>query len=118
MNKSQEKREVTLTEAMEGFAVLPTVLSSLQELQKQMNDIQADLAAIHKQNGGGDAPFTWQKARGKQFVGIKEAAYLLDVSGSTVRRLLDRGLLKCSSATRHKKITVESLEEYSGKTII
>ena len=116
-----ETREPTITEALNGFAVLPAVLSTLEQLRAQMGSMQNEIAALRKVSGNGDgndAPITWNEAKGKRFVSLKEAAYLLDVSDKTVRRLLDRGLLKCSSGTRHRKISVDSLEEYGGKTIL
>lgn len=49
----------------------------------------------------------------KRWYSIAEAAEYLGVSAITVRRLLERGLLKRSGAIRHVRIPVESLEEYS-----
>jgi len=118
---SETRREPTMREALEGFAALPAVLTSLEQIQKQMLDMQREITALRKVSGseeGDNAPITWPEAKGKRFVSLKQAAYLLDVSEKTVRRLLERELLKSSSGTRHKKISVESLEEYSGKTIL
>lgn len=43
---------------------------------------------------------------------IKETAYMLSVSEKTVRRFLERGLLKSSHALRTKLITRESIENF------
>jgi hypothetical protein len=52
----------------------------------------------------------------KLFFTIKETAYLLSVSEKSVRRLLERGLLKSSLALRTKLITRESIEAFATLT--
>lgn len=47
---------------------------------------------------------------------IKEVAYILSVSEKSVRRFLERGLLKCSKALRTKLITRESVEDFVKMT--
>jgi hypothetical protein len=47
---------------------------------------------------------------------IKEAAYILAVSEKSVRRFLERGLLKTSLALRTKLITRESIEAFVKMT--
>ena len=46
-----------------------------------------------------------------------ETAFLLACSDKTVRRLLKRGLLKTSKATRHKQITRESILAFLKATV-
>jgi excisionase family DNA binding protein len=48
---------------------------------------------------------------------ISEAAEILSVSVKTVRRLLERGLLKTNPALRHKLITRESIEAFARMTL-
>ncbi len=48
---------------------------------------------------------------------IKETAHLLSVSEKSVRRLLERGLLKSSPALRVKLITWDSILAFSKVTI-
>jgi hypothetical protein len=48
---------------------------------------------------------------------IKEAAYILSVSEKSVRRFLERGLLKTSKALRTKLITRESIENFVKATV-
>jgi len=50
----------------------------------------------------------------KLFFNIKEAAFMLSVSEKSVRRLLERGLLKSSPALRIKLITKDSIEAFAG----
>jgi hypothetical protein len=47
---------------------------------------------------------------------IKEVAYILSVSEKSVRRFLERGLLKTSLALRTKLITRESIEAFVKMT--
>ena len=53
----------------------------------------------------------------KLFFTIKETAYMLSVSEKSVRRFLDRGLLKCSKALRTKLITRESIDAFAKMTL-
>jgi hypothetical protein len=48
---------------------------------------------------------------------IKETAYMLSVSEKSVRRFLQRGLLKTSKALRTKRITGESIENFMKATV-
>lgn len=120
MSDKQNDDGPSIKDALEGFAALPSVLDSLEGVRRQMQSMQAEITALRKVSGGdAERPLiTWQQARGKQFVKLKEAAYLLGVSEKTIRRLLERDLLKCSSGIRHKQISVQSLEEYGGNTIL
>ena len=52
---------------------------------------------------------------------VGEAAQMLNVSNKTILRLIQRNLLRASSALRHKRITARSLNEFlastSGETV-
>jgi excisionase family DNA binding protein len=52
----------------------------------------------------------------KGFYTIREAAVYLSISEKTVRRLVDRGLLKPSRALRKLLIPVSELEAFFGNT--
>lgn len=45
-----------------------------------------------------------------------EVSEMLGISAKSVYRLLDRGLLKSSSALRHKRISKASIDEFIAKT--
>lgn len=47
---------------------------------------------------------------------IKDTARILSMSEKSVRRLLDRGLLKSSKALRTKLITAESIRNFASIT--
>ena len=50
------------------------------------------------------------------FLSATEVALLMGISKKTVYRLLDRGLLKSSSALRHKMILRASVDEFVAQT--
>jgi excisionase family DNA binding protein len=45
-----------------------------------------------------------------------EVSEMLGISAKSVYRLLDRGLLKSSSALRHKRISKASIDEFIART--
>jgi len=51
------------------------------------------------------------------FYTVEEVAGKFGVSRKTVYRLLDRGLLKSSSALRHKMILGSSIDEFVVQTV-
>ena len=51
-----------------------------------------------------------------RFYTVKEAAVFLNVSPKTIRRFLDRGLLKSSKALRKKLIPCAELESFYQRT--
>ena len=52
----------------------------------------------------------------KQYYTIPEAAAILSISTRSVRRLVDRGILKRSFSVRHIRIMADSLKTYSRLT--
>ena len=52
----------------------------------------------------------------KEYYTIPEAAAILSISTRSVRRLVDRGILKRSFSVRHIRIVAESLKTYSRLT--
>lgn len=53
----------------------------------------------------------------KRFYSIKEAAVDLNLSEPTVRRLINRGLLRPNKAIRHIRISREQLDEFARTTL-
>jgi excisionase family DNA binding protein len=53
----------------------------------------------------------------KRFYTMKEAAVELSFSTKTVRRLIDRGLLRPSKATRRIRISNDELENFARSTM-
>jgi excisionase family DNA binding protein len=54
---------------------------------------------------------------GRVFYTVPEVAGLFGISQKSVYRLLDRGLLKSSSALRHKRIPQSSIDEFVSTTV-
>jgi len=52
-----------------------------------------------------------------QFYTVPEVCQMLKVDPKTVYRLLARGLLKSSTALRHKRIHSASLEQFINTTV-
>ena len=57
-----------------------------------------------------------QTAQTKLAYSTKETAELLSVTDKTVYRLIERGLLKSSSALRHKRIPKAEIERFLKET--
>jgi len=51
------------------------------------------------------------------FYTVPEVSEMFAISSKSVRRLLARGLLKSSSALRHKRISRASIEEFMSTTV-
>jgi excisionase family DNA binding protein len=51
-----------------------------------------------------------------KFYTVKEAAVVLRYSEKTIRRLLDRGILRSTKATRKKLIPREDIESFFERT--
>jgi predicted DNA-binding protein (UPF0251 family) len=52
----------------------------------------------------------------RMFYSVVEVSEMFGISQKSVYRLLERGLLKCSSALRHKRITKGSIDEFVANT--
>jgi excisionase family DNA binding protein len=55
--------------------------------------------------------------KANRFYSLKEAAVELNLSQATVSRLIHRGLLRSSKATRHIRIPREQIEEFARTTV-
>jgi excisionase family DNA binding protein len=55
--------------------------------------------------------------KAKRFYSVKEAALELNLSQATVRRLIDRGLLRSSKATRLVRIPSTQIDEFAENTM-
>lgn len=54
---------------------------------------------------------------GRLFYTVPEVCKMLQVERKTVYRLIARGLLKTSSAIRHKRIHASSLDQFINTTV-
>jgi excisionase family DNA binding protein len=53
----------------------------------------------------------------RMFYSVVEVSEMFNISTKSVYRLLDRGLLKSSTALRHKRISRASIEEFMTTTV-
>jgi predicted DNA-binding protein YlxM (UPF0122 family) len=58
-----------------------------------------------------------QNGSPRYFYSVGEVADLFGISRKSVYRLLARGILKSSTALRHKMISVRSIQEFSNTTV-
>ena len=84
----------------------------LDEVRKVIRDELADFREILQPDVSRPKPGPERK----RFYTIKEAAMELSLSTATVRRLIDRELLRPWRATRHIRISNEELERFSRST--
>ena len=91
-------------QTLQSIVLLPAVV---EFMKKRLDALELEVKAL-KGNG----------SNLKAFYSIKEAAGILGVSDTTIRRLIDRGLLKASRAIRHIRITLDAIEDYKRKTIL
>jgi hypothetical protein len=54
---------------------------------------------------------------GRLLYSVKDTAFLLSISQKSVRRLIERGLLKTNPALRIRLITRESIEAFAKVTL-
>ena len=59
---------------------------------------------------------TTQTATAPAFFSVAQAAMIMNVSEKTIRRFLDRGLLRSSKATRTKLIPAQDIETFFERT--
>lgn len=84
------------------------------------NSPAADCAKISPQNQApcSSPPPAAAPAMPRLAYSVKEAADLLGVSEKSIRRLIDRGLLKASRALRHLLIPKKEIERFLEQTTL
>ena len=86
------------------IALVPQLLARMEALEKIIARIEDRL--------------TIKPERAKRYFNIKEAARELNVSVTSVRRLINRGLLNKSAGTRKIQIPAEEIESYRPRTVV
>ena len=87
--------------------LLQSLVLQVQELTKQVATMEAKLSQRDDDS-----------SRTRNWLRLSEAAELLNVSPKTVRRYLDRKLLRKSAASRHILIPAEDVEKLREKVIV
>jgi len=86
------------------IALFPQLLSRMETLEKSLARIEERVSV--------------QPERRKRYFNIKEAASELNMSVTSVRRLIDRNLLNKSAGTRKIQIPAEEIENYRSRTVV
>ena len=98
-------------------AILLTLLqdqaNQLAAIRKELRAIQSELSGTSKTPAGYVEP---KILAAKKFVSVKQAAFLLNTSEKTVRRLIERKILRTSNGLRVKQIPIEDIHAYMKRT--
>jgi excisionase family DNA binding protein len=92
---------------VESLATLLHGLSTLPDLAKKIDSLEADVASLRKSLAESKTPKKWLTQ--------KEAAAILGTSIKTVRRYVERGFLRRNEASRYILIPQEDVEDFVNK---
>ncbi len=103
-------------------AIASMIEQTLAPYLAEVADLRTRLNLLDNQQSGRTANvphgcLSWQEAKTKQFLSIKQTAFLLGVSDKSVRRKIDDGLIKASKALRHVRIHVDEIDAYRKRTV-
>lgn len=106
----------------EALYALPALLASSQSQYEQIRLLREEVASLRRERLVEEARkpvgcITWAEAQTKRFISVKQAAFLLNMSEKSIRRLIERCLIKVSKGLRHIRIPVEQVEAYGKRTI-
>lgn len=102
---TEQKSDTTIE-----LAALLAGLAKLPEYEKRIAVLESRLATLE-----GNAKETPIIPKGRKWASLKEAAQVLGVSSKTVRRYVERGLLRRNASLRHIQILAEDLDAMAGK---
>ena len=93
------------------FGDLGKCIALVPQLLARMETLENIIARIENR-------LTIKPERAKRYFNVKEAAGELNMSVTSVRRLIDRGLLNKSAGTRKIQIPLEEIENYRSRTVV
>lgn len=114
-------------EVLQALGPFSSFISSIVE--QALTPFKAEIAVLHKQVDSlsvrqnvqaAKVPhgcLSWEEAKTKRLLSIKQAAYLLGISEKSVRRQIDAGNIKASKALRHVRIPLDEIEAYQRRTV-
>jgi excisionase family DNA binding protein len=85
-------------------------------LSEFRNVVQSEIAIVREEIRSG-VQSRENLLKANRFYSLKETAVELNLSRATVRRLIDRGLLRPSKAVRHIRIPREQIDEFARATM-
>jgi len=86
------------------IVLVPQLLARMETLEKSLTRIEERVSV--------------KPERPKRYFNIKEAARELNMSVTSVRRLINRHLLNKSAGTRKIQIPAEEIESYRSRTVV
>ena len=93
-----------LGEVGKCIALVPQLLARMETIEKSLSRIEERVSV--------------KSERPKRYFNIKEAARELNMSVTSVRRLIQRNLLSKSAGTRKIQIPAEEIESYRSRTVV
>ena len=88
----------SLGELGKCIALVPQLLSQMERVEKLLESFE-------------------KPRHSSKFLTLKQTAAELNLCVKSVRRLIDRGLLKTSKGTRAVRVPVEEIEAYKRRTV-
>jgi len=87
------------------------VLSTMAEYGAKVDRLEIEVAAMRK-------ALAASKVVEKKWLRVDEVAEKLNVSKSTVRRYVSRGLLRRNAASRHLLVLAEDVDNFGSKVLL
>jgi Helix-turn-helix domain len=107
-----------IAQMFQAFAALPMLVRLIQKQTSEISEIKKELTAFRaSQNPPSDQPEGYldpNTLAAMKYLTVKQAAFLLNMSVKSVRRLIERGLLKPSKGLRVKLIPVGDIHAYNA----
>jgi AraC-like DNA-binding protein len=104
LEKLTLNEENPLGELGKCIALVPQLLARMDTLEQYLARIEERICA--------------KPDRPKRYFNIKETARELNMSVTSVRRLIERNLLNKSAGTRKIQIPAEEIESYRSRTVV
>jgi hypothetical protein len=96
---------MTVEELVESLKAIPALVVEVERLRNEMHTLRQELKSS-------------KDTSRRKFLSVKEVAEELNVSITSVRRLVDRNLLKRSYGLWKIRIPVEEIENYKLRTVL
>lgn len=90
---------MTIEELVESLKAVPSLVAKVENLRNEVHALRRESKPAQK------------------FLSLQQAAEELNLCVKSVRRLLDRGLLKSSKGLRCVRIPTEEIENYKRRTV-
>jgi orotate phosphoribosyltransferase-like protein len=96
---------MTIEELVESLKAIPALAVEVERLRNEIHSLRQESKPS-------------KDTSRRKFLSIKEVAEELNISTTSVRRLVERDLLKRSHGMRMIRIPVEEIENYKLRTVL